>query len=311
MEAAQTHSVELGAAPACRAFGVPRASFYRHWQRRAEPAPDPIRRRSHRSLSEVERQEVLDLLHGDRFVDQAPAQVAAAPAGRGPLSVFPTNDVSDPGSESGSSRTKEPATPSRLYQAGAVGYGSESSLELGHHEVEGTPGQILALGIREGGKDGSEKKRGPLSDELSQLRGGLATFIAAESGVGGEQGASVFQPRPWNFTRLGASPPDALIQLNEQVHQMMASALGIPNSLLVGGAQTGLRESLRVFISTTLAPTAARFRHEARMKLQLDDEWSFPNLVASDIATRARAYSQLVGAKMKDEDARRLAGLED
>ena len=63
-------------------------------------------------------------------------------------------------------------------------------------EVGAPTGQILALGIREGGKDGSEKKRGPLSDELSQLRGGLATFIAAESGVGGEQGASVFQPRP-------------------------------------------------------------------------------------------------------------------
>ena len=78
MEAAQTHSAELGAAPACRAFGVSRASFYRHRQRRAEPAPDPIRRRSHRALSEVERQEVLDLLHDDRFVDQAPAQVAAA-----------------------------------------------------------------------------------------------------------------------------------------------------------------------------------------------------------------------------------------
>ena len=71
MEAAQTHSAELGAAPACRAFGVPRASFYRHRQRRAEPAPDPIRRRSHRALSEVERQEVLDLLHGDRFVDMS------------------------------------------------------------------------------------------------------------------------------------------------------------------------------------------------------------------------------------------------
>ena len=35
-------------------------------------------RSSHRALSERERQEVLDLLHGERFVDQAPAQVAAA-----------------------------------------------------------------------------------------------------------------------------------------------------------------------------------------------------------------------------------------
>ncbi len=178
-------------------------------------------------------------------------------------------------------------------------------------EVGAPTGQILALGIREGGKDGADKKRGPLSDELSQLRGGLATFIAAESGTGGESGSSVFQPRPWNFTRLGASPPDSLIQLNEQVHQMMASALGVPHNLLVGGAQTGLRESLRVFISTTLAPTAARFRHEAQVKLGLDDEWTFPNLTAADVATRARAFKQLRDAGINVEDARRIAGLEE
>ncbi len=178
-------------------------------------------------------------------------------------------------------------------------------------EVGAPTGQILALGIREGGKPGAEKKQGPLSDELSQLRGGLATFVAAESGHGGEPGASVFQPRPWMPTRLGASPPDALITLNEQVHQMLASALGVPQNLLVGGAQTGLRESLRVFISTTLQPLAARFRHEAQEKLGLDDEWSFPNLVASDIATRARAFKQLRDAGIEKADARRITGLEE
>ena len=178
-------------------------------------------------------------------------------------------------------------------------------------EVGGPTGQVLALGLREGGKDTTDRKRGPLSDELSTLRGGLATFIAAESGTGGESGASVFQPRPWQFTRLGASPPDALVTLSAQVDQMMSAALGIPHSLLAGSAQTGLREALRVFISTTLAPLAARFRHEAQEKLGLDTDWTFPNLVASDIATRARAYAQLVKAKMPVDDARRIAGLEE
>ena len=178
-------------------------------------------------------------------------------------------------------------------------------------EVGAPTGQILALGIREGGKDASDKKRGPLSDELSALRGGLATFVSAESGTGGESGATTFQPRPWTPTRLGASPPDALIQLNKQIDEMLASALGVPASLLHGSAQTGLRESLRVFISTTLQPLAARFRHEAQEKLGLADDWTFPNLVASDVATRARAYAQLVKAKMPIDDARRISGLEE
>ena len=78
MAAAEKFSPELGTAPACRAFGVPRASLYRRRQREAAPAVDRTRPRSHRALSESERREVLDVLHGERFVDQAPAQVAAA-----------------------------------------------------------------------------------------------------------------------------------------------------------------------------------------------------------------------------------------
>lgn len=78
MEAAHIHCSELGTASACQAFGVPRASIYRHRKRGVESSASPWPRRSHRALNEAERQAVLGLLHGDRFVDQAPAQVAAA-----------------------------------------------------------------------------------------------------------------------------------------------------------------------------------------------------------------------------------------
>ena len=77
MEAAEKFSIELGTAPACRAFGVSRASLYRCRQRAVVP-PAQARQPSHRALSGIERQEVLDVLHSERFVDQAPAQVAAA-----------------------------------------------------------------------------------------------------------------------------------------------------------------------------------------------------------------------------------------
>ena len=78
MEAAEKFPGELGTAPACRVFGVPRASLYRHRRREATPAVEPTPAGSHRALSGVERQEVLDVLHSERFVDQAPAQIAAA-----------------------------------------------------------------------------------------------------------------------------------------------------------------------------------------------------------------------------------------
>ncbi len=39
MEAAEKFSTELGTAPACRAFGVSRASLYRRRQRPPRPQP--------------------------------------------------------------------------------------------------------------------------------------------------------------------------------------------------------------------------------------------------------------------------------
>lgn len=75
MEASEKFSAELGTAPACRAFGVPRSSLYRRRGQKGEhpkPRPSPPR-----TLQKNERQTVLDVLHSQRFVDQAPAQVWA------------------------------------------------------------------------------------------------------------------------------------------------------------------------------------------------------------------------------------------
>jgi putative transposase len=77
MDAAERFSGELGTAPACRAFGVSRASLYRRRRLRTTVAAERSLGPSHRALSEPERDEVLEVLHSERFVDQAPAQVAA------------------------------------------------------------------------------------------------------------------------------------------------------------------------------------------------------------------------------------------
>lgn len=65
---------EVGIAPACEALAVPRATFYR--RRRPEHGPRP-RSKSPRALGAEERQVVLDVLHEERFVDMAPAEVYA------------------------------------------------------------------------------------------------------------------------------------------------------------------------------------------------------------------------------------------
>ena len=67
----------VGTAPACRALGFPRASYYRHL------APSPAaslvgpRPRPERALTPEERDHVLAALHGERFADLAPHEVFA------------------------------------------------------------------------------------------------------------------------------------------------------------------------------------------------------------------------------------------
>ncbi len=66
---------QVGIRGACRALAVSRASYYRWTDHRVPRPPRP--RSGGRALSELERQEVLDVLHDDRFVDLAVPQVHA------------------------------------------------------------------------------------------------------------------------------------------------------------------------------------------------------------------------------------------
>ena len=66
----------IGTRPACRALGASPATIYR---RRRPPGPKPRRPRptAARALSEPERQQVLDVLHSERFVDVSPQETWA------------------------------------------------------------------------------------------------------------------------------------------------------------------------------------------------------------------------------------------
>ena len=73
--AVQPLAAQVGVAPACQALGVSRATFYRRQRStpgRQQPRPTPAR-----ALCEVEREQILDVLAGPRFVDRAPAEVVA------------------------------------------------------------------------------------------------------------------------------------------------------------------------------------------------------------------------------------------
>ncbi len=72
-------AAEVGVRRACQALGVPPASYYSHQSPRSVAKPAArMRPPSPRALTTDEEQEVLAVLHDERFVDRSPAHIVAA-----------------------------------------------------------------------------------------------------------------------------------------------------------------------------------------------------------------------------------------
>ncbi len=75
MKLAESLAKEVNIQQACAALAIPRASYYR-WQDREEQGSKERRKnRPPLSLSAEEERFVLEILHSDRFVDQAPQEI--------------------------------------------------------------------------------------------------------------------------------------------------------------------------------------------------------------------------------------------
>jgi putative transposase len=77
--AVATLAPAVGTVWACRAVGQPRSGWYRRHRQGPPPArsPRPTPAPQPRALSAAERQQVMDVLHDERFCDLAPASVYA------------------------------------------------------------------------------------------------------------------------------------------------------------------------------------------------------------------------------------------
>lgn len=74
MQAVETLAPSVGIKPACEALGISRATLYR---RKAPAKIEQAVKASPRALGAEEKQQVLDTLHSDRFIDEAPREVYA------------------------------------------------------------------------------------------------------------------------------------------------------------------------------------------------------------------------------------------
>ena len=123
-------------------------------------------------------------------------------------------------------------------------------------------------------------------------------------------GGSIEAPQcDWKANRLGADPPETLGKLRGDVKNDIFGAYGIPSS--IHGTGGSARESYRQFLASTIQPLAKLVAEELADKLDTPTlALTFEDLRAADIASRSRAYKQLVDAGMDAAKAASVTGLD-
>ena len=146
-----------------------------------------------------------------------------------------------------------------------------------------------------------------LQTDLSNLKGKLGLAPTTAGGMG--QGPMGAPRKDYAVERLGADPPEALVELRRDVYRSVLAAGGLNPALASGDAPaSSLREFSREFKERVVAPLAGRMELEIAAKLD-DVTLDLSQMHETDVAHLAGAVDKLVSAGVPLADARAIAGL--
>ena len=144
-----------------------------------------------------------------------------------------------------------------------------------------------------------------LKDDLAKLKGRTTLIETSQNAFG--EGRVAAPARDYVPSRIGADPPGSLIALREQAANYLLTACGYPVGLMASGDGQSQREGLRRY-QNFVASIARAVCAEISAKLHVADcHIDLPSI--QDVASRSRAFSQLVAGGMDIERAVSLAGL--
>ena len=172
-------------------------------------------------------------------------------------------------------------------------------------ESAGIRGYVMPYPI--GGDDSSITR---LKSDLAGLKGRLAFVETTAAGLG--EGRDAAPRRDWEAQRIGADFPAPLVDALTASGRSVLAACGVPVELLERGDGTSSREAWRRFLWSTIQPLANCATRELRRGLESDEiSLTFEELRASDLAGRARAFSQITDGKLPAEKAAELVGFSE
>ena len=169
-------------------------------------------------------------------------------------------------------------------------------------EFDGPRGSLLTYPA------GGKTPLAALRAALLTLAGGLRLVRSGQAGYGDRSAVS----SQWLQTRIGASPPVAVVTLGSNLHNQTLQAYSIPPGLWRSSTQAP-REAWRFFLASSVRPTVRLFLADCArvLGLRLDESLfvSFSALEDADLQPKARAFKALRDGGMEVAEARRVVGL--
>ena len=181
------------------------------------------------------------------------------------------------------------------------------------HETSGPVGFLLPVPQTPTNEDPNIDPLGDLRRDLRNLKGATALIETTAAAWG--EGRAAAPAKDFVPSRIGASPPMALVNLRKDSYDSLLAAAGVPSTLFGDSDATGRREAWRQYLHGSLMAVARIVADEIAYKLEVPNvEISFTRLNASDVMGKARAFASMVGKGeaplIPVAEARALAGLE-
>ena len=149
-----------------------------------------------------------------------------------------------------------------------------------HAESRVAPARVIAVGAVPS-----------LSDDVSELIG-AGGIVGVSQATGSREDSS-----PVKAGIIRNETPAPSVSLHTTLATMICGALGCPPDLVFGGnSESGSRESMRRFGSTTIQNLMVTIAREWQLKLGMELLWDLDQLRSSDEVSRARATGSRANA---------------
>ena len=175
-------------------------------------------------------------------------------------------------------------------------------------EAAGPLANLIALpaSADDGAGEDDDDPLAALRADIRKARG-KALLLETTAAAWGEGRAGAPQ-RDWAPSRLGPSPPDAMVSVRKDAFAAVLAACGCSPALFDDSDGTSKREALRQWHLGTVLPLARLLEVELTAKLDTPVRLRFDNYPL-DLAGRAQAFQKLVAGGVSVNEALATSGL--